>query len=325
MERLRVGVVRGGPSSEYVVSLKTGESVLRNLNPEKYIPVDILVTPRGDWYMNGIRTDLPTISSHVDVIWNAMHGKFGEDGKVQQHFEALNIPYTGSGVMASAVGMHKQLAKDRFVEAGLKVPSGEVIAGSENMFEVAFDLFRNRHMPVIVKPVSGGSSVATKVVRTYNELRDALVEASQHGDILVEDYIPGKEATVCVIDSSIPGESFVLYPIEIIPPATHDIFDYDVKYNGETEEICPGRFTLTTHGKLRDLALKAHNAIGARHYSRSDFIIGGDDIYLLEINTLPGLTENSLLPKALKAGKVEFSDFIDHIITLAIEGKKKSK
>lgn len=321
MSHIRVGVVRGGPSSEYVVSLKTGESVLRNLNREKYTPVDILVTPRGDWYMNGVRTDLANINHHVDVVWNAMHGKFGEDGKVQQHFEALQIPYTGSGVMASAVGMHKQLAKDRFVEAGLKVPRGEVIRADENMFEVAFDLFRNRHMPVIVKPVSGGSSVATKVVRTYNELRIALVEAAQYGDILVEDFIPGKEATVCVIESSVPGESFVLYPIEIVPPASHDIFDYDVKYSGETEEICPGRFTLSVHSQLRELALKAHHAIGARHYSRSDFIVGDDGIYLLEINTLPGLTENSLLPKALKAGKVEFSDFIDHIISLALTAK----
>jgi D-alanine-D-alanine ligase-like ATP-grasp enzyme len=97
MSRIRVGVVRGGPSAEYVVSLKTGEAVLKHLDPEKYVAIDILVTPRGDWYMNGVRTELPEIGAHVDVIWNAMHGKFGEDGKVQQHFEALNIPYTGSG------------------------------------------------------------------------------------------------------------------------------------------------------------------------------------------------------------------------------------
>ncbi len=323
MSRIRVGVVRGGPSPEYVVSLKTGESVLRHIDTSKYAPVDILVTPRGDWYMNGVRTDLSNIQDHVDVVWNAMHGKFGEDGKVQQHFEALRIPYTGSGVMASAVGMHKQLAKERFIEAGLSVPKGEVITGSENMFEVAFDLFRNRHMPVIVKPVSGGSSVATRVVRSYDELRDALVEAAQHGDVLVEDFIPGKEATVCVIDSTVPGESFVLYPIEIVPPSAHDIFDYDAKYSGESEEICPGRFPLATHSKLRELAVRAHNAIGARHYSRADFIIADDDIYLLEINTLPGLTENSLLPKALRAGNVPFEDFIDHVITLALDGAKR--
>jgi D-alanine-D-alanine ligase len=322
MSLIRVGVVRGGPSSEYVVSLKTGESVLRNLDRDKYSPIDILITPRGDWYMNGIRTDLANINNHVDVIWNAMHGAFGEDGKVQQHFEAMNIPYTGSGVMASAVGMHKQLAKDRFIEAGLRVPEGEVIPGSENMFEVAFELFRNRHMPVIVKPVSGGSSLATKVVRTYDELREALVDASQFGDVLVEDFIPGKEATVCVIDSLTPGESFVLYPIEIVPPNSHDIFDFESKYSGESEEICPGRFPLSTHGELRELALRAHHAIGARHYSRADFIIASDHIYLLEINTLPGLTEHSLLPKALKAGNVKFSDFVDHVITLAMKGNR---
>jgi D-alanine-D-alanine ligase len=319
MSRIRVGVVRGGPSSEYVVSLKTGENVLAHLDTEKYTPIDILVTPRGDWYMNGMRTELGDLSHHVDVMWNAMHGSFGEDGKVQQQFESYNIPYTGSGVMASAVGMHKELAKERFREAKLLVPYGEVIPATENMYEVAFQLFRNRHLPVIVKPVAGGSSVATKIVRNYEELRTALIEASEHGDVLVEDYIQGKEATVCVIDSATSGQHLVLYPIEIVPPEQQDFFTYDAKYSGESDEICPGRFTLTTHSTLRELATKAHRAIGARHYSRSDFIVTPEGIYLLEINTLPGLTENSLLPKALKAGNVEFKHFLDHVIELAIK------
>ena len=323
MAKVRVGVVRGGPSSEYAVSLKTGENVLRHLNKEKYITHDILMTTRGEWYMDGVRTDLSTIDHNVDVIWNAMHGTFGEDGKVQQHFESYGIPYTGSNVLASAIGMHKGLAKDRFVEAGILVPYGEVIPGSENMFEVAFELFRNRHMPVIVKPVSGGSSIATRVVRTYDELRNALVEASKYGDVLVEDFVEGKEATVCVVDSTKTGEYFVLYPIEIVPPEKSAFFDYDAKYSGKSAEIVPGRFTLTIHSMLRDLAIKSHKAIGARHYSRSDFIITPEGaIFLLEINTLPGLTEESLLPKALKAGHVDFSDFLDHVITLAMKKKQ---
>ena len=131
---------------------------------------------------------------------------------------------------------------------------------------------------------------------------------------------------MCVVDSSTSGEYFVLYPIEIVPPSKNAFFDYDAKYSGETAEIVPGRFTLTIHSMLRDLAIKSHNAIGARHYSRSDFIITSEGaIYLLEINTLPGLTEESLLPKALKAGNVEFSDFIDHVLTLALKKKEFAK
>ena len=153
-------------------------------------------------------------------------------------------------------------------------------------------------------------------------LEDALRKASQHGDVLVEDLIEGKEATVCVIDGVVVNEHFILYPIEIAPPAEAEFFDFDAKYSGATDEICPGRFTLTTHTTLRDLAVKAHQAIGARHYSRSDFIVSPNgDITILEINTLPGLTKESLLPKALKAGGVGMSDFLDHIIGLAMAGK----
>lgn len=318
MSRLRVGVVRGGPSSEYLVSLKTGENVLRNLNSDKYVATDILITPRGDWLMNGVRTDLANITHHIDIAWNAMHGTFGEDGKVQKQFEAFGLPYTGSGVLASAVGMNKEIAKERFKEAGILIAKGYTIPSDDDLKQAAFQLFHDMHLPVIVKPVSGGSSVATKIVHSFDDLEHALFEASTYGDILIEEFIVGKEATVCVIDSGILGEHFVLFPIEIVPPPKNEFFDYEAKYSGESKEICPGRFTLTTHSTLRDLATKAHQAIGARHYSRTDFIISDDGIYALEINTLPGLTKESLMPKALKMGGIEFSQFLDHVIGLAM-------
>ncbi len=140
-----------------------------------------------------------------------------------------------------------------------------------------------------------------------------------YGDVLVEKVIAGKEATVCVIDGSRRGEHFALFPIEIVPPDSKDFFDYETKYDGTTKEICPGRFPLSTHTTLRDLALRAHQSIGARHYSRTDFIISTEGIYALEINTLPGLTSESLVPKALHAGGVEFHEFLDHVITLALK------
>lgn len=318
MSQIRVGVVRGGPSSEYAVSLKTGESVLRHLNREKYAPVDILLTTRGEWYMNGVLTDLATIAQHIDVAWNALHGTFGEDGKVQQLFESFGIPYTGSGIVASAVGMHKGLAKERFAEAGLLTPRGIVVSALDDLNESAFQIFRDRRLPLVVKPVSGGSSVATQIVRTFEDLGRAIEAASKYGDILVEELIEGREATCSVIDTSVLGEHVVLFPVEIVPPATTDFFDYDAKYGGGSQEICPGRFPFATHQALRQLASRAHKAIGARHYSRSDFIISPKGIYILETNTLPGLTEQSLLPKALVVGGVTMPEFLDHIVSLAL-------
>lgn len=318
MSQIRVGVVRGGISSEYAVSLKTGESVLRNLNRATYAPVDILLTKSGEWYMNGVHTDLPTIAHHIDVAWNALHGTFGEDGKVQQLFESFNIPYTGSGVLASAVGMHKGLAKERFVEAGLLTPKGIVIDAHDNLDEIASQIYHDWRLPLIVKPASGGSSVATQIVRTLNELSRAIDAASKYGDIMIEELIVGREATCSVIDTSVFGEHVVLLPVEIVPPASTDFFDYDAKYSGGSTEICPGRFPFATHQTLRQLASRAHKAIGARHYSRSDFIISQNGIYILETNTLPGLTEQSLLPKALSSGGLEMPEFLDHVIRLAL-------
>jgi D-alanine-D-alanine ligase len=318
MSQIRVGVVRGGPSTEYPVSLDTGEHVLRRLPRDKYTPVDILLTKKGEWYMNGVQTDLGAIAHHVDVIWNALHGAFGEDGKVQQLFEQFGIPYTGSGVMASAVGMHKDLAKSRFKEAGLLTPRGDVISPDDVLDEVAAQMSKLGYLPAVVKPVSGGSSIGASIARTCEELEQALVLAAKHGDILVEEMIEGKEATCCVIDAGKGGEHIVLCPIEIVPAASKDLFDYDAKYGGESEEIVPGRFTIRDLSRIRELASKAHRAIGARHYSRSDFIVSPGGIYILEINTLPGLTEESLTPKALAAAELEFPDFLDHILSLAL-------
>lgn len=318
MAKIRVGVVRGGPSAEYAISLKTGENVLKNLDMEKYAPVDILLTTRGDWYMNGMRVDLGMIAEQVDVIWNALHGTYGEDGKVQQLFESFGIPYTGSGVLGSAIGMNKELAKERFRDAGLLTPEGEVISAGSDLGVVALQRFRTGHLPVMVKPVAAGSSVGVTLAHTWNDLLAAVKKASQHGEVLIEEYVEGQDATVGVVDS-VTGEHFVLHPVEILPPEENDFYDYDAKYGGESEMICPGRFSPEVSAKLRDMAVKAHNAIGAKHYSRTDFIVSPKGIYVLEINTLPGLSV--LFPRSLKASGAEFPEFLDHVIGLALAEK----
>jgi D-alanine-D-alanine ligase len=319
MQKLRVGVVRGGPSSEYDVSLLTGAHVLASLPITHYIPIDILLTQGGEWIMNGVVTDVQTIAGQVDVVWNALHGTYGEDGKVQRIFDKLGVPYTGSGALASAIGMHKGLTKERLVEAGLQVPDGLTILPETPPEVGAQEVLQTFPLPVIVKPLTGGSSVATTIVRTPEDLSLAIAQAQAHGEVLVETFVTGKEATVCVLDNPDGGTCEALFPIEIVPPSTNDFFDYDAKYSGASAEICPGRFTLATHATLRDMAIAAHRAIGARHYSRTDFILGEHGIVALEVNTLPGLTQESLFPKALKAKGMLFSDFLQHVITLALE------
>lgn len=317
MPRMRVGVVRGGPSSEYAISLKTGENILRALDEERYLPIDILLTTRGEWYMNGVRTSLGDIAAHVDVVWNALHGTFGEDGKVQQLFETFGIPYTGSGVLASALGMNKELAKERFRESGLRTPSSTLVEKQSDSGEVAFQRFRYGGLPVVVKPLAGGSSIAVSIARTFKELREAIEDAAVHGDVLIEECIEGVDATVGVIEDA-NGGHYALHPVEIIPPKDNAFYDYDAKYGGESEMICPGRFTAEIARELQEMAIRAHRAIGARHYSRSDFIVSPRGIYILEINTLPGMSV--LFPRSLKASGAEFGEFLDHIVELAVSG-----
>lgn len=314
--RTRISVVRGGPSSEYHVSLRTGDSVLKNLDQSKYHVNDVVLTRDGVWYINGVRANFAQVAEQTDVVFNAMHGEFGEDGKAQQLFQSFGVPHTGSDAISSAIGMHKGMAKERFKHAGIPVARGEVIPRDAHMPGVAFHIARDFGLPVIVKPVTGGSSIATRVARDETQLVLALDEAAKHGDVLVEEFLDGKEATCAVIDSG-DGEHFVLIPTEIRHGSDHGFFDHDSKYSGQTEEICPGNFTLADMSKIREYSSLAHKAIGARHYSRSDFIVTPSGVYILEINTLPGLTEQSLLPLALGASGVTMSEFLDHVIELA--------
>lgn len=318
--RKRVAVVRGGPSSEYNVSLKTGEVVLKNLDKEKYIPNDVVLTRDGVWYINGVRSNFADIAQHSDVIFNALHGEFGEDGKAQNLFRSFGVPFTGSDSLASAMGIHKGIAKERFESAGLKVAHGEIIPRDAEMSGVAYHLGLSMGFPLVVKPVTGGSSVATRIARNETDLVLALDAAAKYGDVLVEEYVEGKEGSVTVVDTG-DGEHFVLYPVEVRPHDQHDFYNYDSKICGEAEKICPGNFNIAALSKMRDAAVAAHKVIGARHYSTSDFIITPTDIVILEIDTLPNLHEHSMLQKALDASDVTLPDFLDHVISLALNNK----
>ena len=183
-----------------------------------------------------------------------------------------------------------------------------------------FAFFRGFPQPSVVKPIRGGSSVGVSITNSYEELRDGIMHAFKYSPkVLVEEYIRGREAT-CGVLEDFRGESlYALPPVEITPPDGSPFFDYEAKYSGESKEICPSTFTDEVKAKLEHLAREIHKKLELRHYSRSDFIVSPRGIYFLEVNTLPGLTSESLLPKSMEVVGCSFPQFIEHVIRLALK------
>ena len=314
-----VGVLRGGPSREHEGSLKTGANILANLPEERYIARDIYIDRQGVWHDRGRPVAPERILRQVDVILNGLHGEYGEDGEVQKLLERFGVPYTGADSYGSYLAMHKLMSKVRAQEAGLLTPASYYIERAEESEAGAREVTRNFSQPVVVKPVGWGSSVGVSVVGGYAPVLTAIQQLFVDGalSVLVEEYIRGREATVGVVEGLRGEELYVLPTIEIIPPSD-DFFSYGAKYSGETNEICPGNFSRVATEELQRAAKVIHRALGLRHYSRSDFIVTPKGIYYLETNTLPGLTSESLLPKALASVGVTFRDFLSHLVNLAL-------
>ncbi|MFH1979234.1 MAG: D-alanine--D-alanine ligase [Patescibacteria group bacterium] len=325
MGKINVGIMRGGPSSEYEVSLNTGGEILKYL-PEKYSKKDILLDKKGELFVNGFFKKPVQVfdlaQGGVNVIFNAMHGEFGEDGRAQQVFESFNVPYTGSGIFSSSVAMRKDLSRDIFVRNGIKVPRA-LFFTADDLFGIdeqycAKQVFNTMFSPWVVKPVSTGSSVGISVCNSFPELVAGIEDASGYGKaILIEEYIDGAEATCGILENFRGQKNYALPVVEIIPPKG-SFFDYKVKYDGSTHEICPAGFDNSIKKEIENIALRAHRVLGCRHYSRADFMIGKKGIYLLEVNTLPGMTAESLYPKAARAAGLEFPQLLDHLIKLAL-------
>jgi D-alanine-D-alanine ligase len=322
MHRIRVGVIRGGPSNEYEVSLKTGATVLAHLPQDKYNPREIFIDRNANWFVNGIPLLPHEALAHVDVVFNALHGQYGEDGKLQHLLESHHIPFTGSGSLSSALGMNKKLSKEVYKKSKLKAPQYRLIESIENLNQQLYDIFRAFPLPLVVKPVSSGSSIGISLVKSFADFESAVKGAFAHSNaVIVEEYIIGKEATCGVIDSFRTLPFYALPAVEI-KPHEGTFYDYESKLEGRSDEIVPGNFTDAEKKEIERLAIEAHKELGLRHYSRSDFIIHPHrGIFILETNTLPGLAEKSLLSKALEAVGAPISHFLDHVIQLAISRK----
>ena len=308
MKKLTVALLAGGISSEREVSLHSGEQVYEALDKSKY------EVKRYD-----PKTDLALLvndASKIDIALIILHGPYGEDGTVQGLLELLNIPYQGSGVLGSALAMNKAVTKQLYEKSDLPVPPYIIYDRSEHVDADA--CVKQIGLPLVVKPVEGGSSVGMSIVNSTAELQNALDKAIAYDNsILVESYIDGTELTVGVIGN----KKLKAFPvIEIIPDKNHAFFDYEAKYTaGITQEICPARLDEEATLEAQSYAKIAHQALFCRGYSRTDMILQDKKIYVLETNTIPGMTATSLLPQAAQAAGIDFTRLLDRLIELGLE------
>jgi D-alanine-D-alanine ligase len=309
VKKLTVALLVGGVSSEREVSLKSGNQVYEALDKEKYNVV------RYD-----PKEDIPKLiadAHKIDVALVILHGRYGEDGTVQGLLELIGIPYQGSGVLGSATAMNKLAAKKLYEQADILVPPYMVFHKNETLDP---DICDSRiGFPLVVKPVEGGSSIGMSIVKGKKDLPDAAQKAFEYDHtIILEKYITGTEITGGVMGNDEP-EAFPL--IEIIPGKEYSFFDYEAKYQpGATKEICPARIDHLQTATAQSLAIKAHQALFCRGYSRTDMIVDLEgEIFVLETNTIPGMTPTSLLPQAAQAHGLSFSRLLDRLIELGIE------
>ena len=308
MSKLNLALLSGGISSEREVSINSGNQVYEALDKEKY-----------NIHRYDPKTDLGRLVSDADQIDAALiilHGPYGEDGTVQGLLDLLHIPYQGSGVLGSAVAMNKLASKQLYEKCGIPSPAFTVL---QNGHTTDAELrIRQIGLPMVVKPVVGGSSVGMSIVRSEAEFQPAVDLAfAEDNMVLLEAYIEGIELTAGVIGND---QLEALPLIEIVPDEAHQFFDYEAKYTaGVTQEICPARIDESLTQTAQNLAKAAHKALFCKGYSRTDMILKDQKIYVLETNTIPGMTATSLLPQAAQAAGMSFSRLLDRLIELSLE------
>jgi len=308
MSKIRVAVVAGGWSSEREVSLSSGRTVVDHLPRDKYVV--IFYDPL---------TELDTLirdKERIDVAFPVLHGRFGEDGCIQGLLRILGIPFVGSSVLASALAMNKKVAKEMYKVVGLDVPKDILVRKGDPLDPER--IIAELGERVMVKPAVEGSSYGISLCQGEQEIRAGIERALELDDeVLVEEYLAGSEVTCCVLGRR---ELEVLPLIEIRPGPSYPFFTYEAKYEpGASEEICPAPLDQDTWERVVDMGKAAHRALRCRVWSRTDMIISDNRIAVLETNTIPGMTPNSLFPKAAKAAGISLSELVDKLVQLALE------
>lgn len=338
MSRFNVAVLMGGRSEEREVSLSTGRMILSALDTSKYYAygVDTAIWDTDTYGEEGLEgvpeslhehgtTSLAPLSAvystrahtpRPDVAFIALHGRYGEDGTVQGFLELFDIPYVGSGVLASALAMDKIAARKILEYHGIRVPKGFEVANNDKDSEsIVHRIQSDIGFPVVIKPSKQGSTIGLSIAHSPEDVSSALELASSYDDqILVEEFVQGIEITVPVIGYK---EIEALPVVEIVPES--GFYDYHAKYTpGATEEIVPARIPDVQYDHAQSLGILAHKALGCRDMSRTDMIVRGNDIYVLEVNTIPGMTPTSLLPRSAQAAGIEFPELLDRLIGYAL-------
>ena len=304
----RVAVVYGGPGEEREVSLESGEAVAGALESEGFPVRRVVIGDTLGPYLYELRWD-------ADVAFIVLHGRYGEDGTAQALLASAGICYTGSGPAASRAAMDKAKAKRFFQGAGLKTPKYhvvETISDREAREEISA---AGLEVPLVVKPASSGSSVGVTIVREAAGLVPALEEARRYGPrVIVEEFIAGREVSVAVLEHE------TLPVCELV--TSREFYDYEAKYeDDETQVVCPAELDAETARRTSGAALRAFRSLGCRDFGRTDIILGADATpWVLEVNTIPGFTSHSLVPRAAKAAGVEFGELCARIVSLAARG-----
>ncbi|MEX2115828.1 MAG: D-alanine--D-alanine ligase family protein [Bacteroidota bacterium] len=353
-KRIKVGVVFGGRSPEHEVSLVSAASVIRALNPQKYEVLPIGITPEGRWLASPdalklLKEKIPverypehTIVPnpqhkglmslnrsltgpalyHVDVLFPVLHGVFGEDGTIQGLFELAGIPYVGSGVLGSAIGMDKVIQKQLLLQAGIPVAPGLWFTSDEfskNRKKILESATRTIRYPAFVKPANLGSSIGISKARNVKELETAINLASEYDrKILVEKAVPrAREIECSVLGNDDPVASV---PGEIIP--SNEFYDYDAKYvDGKSKALVPAKLPKQVVKKIQELSVRAFRILDCAGMARIDFLVpaASTKVFLNEINTIPGFTSISMYPKLWEASGLPYPDLLDRLIQLALE------
>lgn len=299
LKKLKIAVLLGGMSSEREISIKTGTAIIKELKKHGHRVVAI----------DAVRGCLgKIIKAKPDVAINALHGTYGEDGTMQGALEFIGVPYTGSGVNACALAMNKVKAKEIFAFNGVTTADWQVVEEEKEVKSIALKY------PLVFKPVSEGSAVGVTIAKSKKDGIKAFRTARKYGPVLVEKFIKGTEISVPVLGSR------VLPIIEIVPK--NEFYDFDAKYTpGMSDHIIPARISSDAYVKAAGLALLAHNLLGCRDLSRIDMIVSGKEVYVLEVNPLPGMTDVSLFPEAAKKAGISFYELIMILVKDALKRK----
>lgn len=304
---MKVGVIAGGISSEREVSLRSGQAVFNAL---KELGFNVVFIDAGKDLCEKIKEE------KIDIAFLVLHGGWGENGGVQGMLEVMGIPYTGSGVLASALAMDKEASKKVFIYHGIAVPPFKVINRDDYLKKTVS--LEPIGFPCVVKPAQEGSSVGVNIVKNESEFEFAVNEAFKYGErIIVEKFIEGKEIHIGVLgDKALGG-------VEVRPKK--GFYSYEAKYTkGMTEYILPPEIDEALYEKLKELGLRAHKALGCKGGTRVDMLVDSSgNAYVLEVNTIPGMTETSLLPKIASLAGYDFKGLVKEILELALKDNEK--